>query len=194
MFRMSSALRAKIEVVLETLNNTESEYSSYEELEEKVIYNLEEVQSEHCVPGGSLNYSPQLSSYIFQVRVSEDLSELEKFKVVLGIVCKHCINTKDKNWVAKLYGGILTWQFILRIKGFAVMTSFWHLVAKICRYPINAPSHHLKYFFPGGSDISFIAEMIIAYYNQNCHTYSSSPFFTFAEEQILKKVIGLYKL
>ena len=108
MFRMSSALRAKIEVVLETLNNTESEYSSYEELEEKVIYNLEEVQSEHCVPGGSLNYSPQLSSYIFQVRVSEDLSELEKFKVVLGIVCKHCINTKDKNWVAKLYGGILT--------------------------------------------------------------------------------------
>lgn len=112
---MSSALRAKIEVVLETLNNTESEYSSYEELEEKV-------------------------------RVSEDLSELEKFKVVLGIVCKHCINTKDKNWVAKLYGG--------------------------------------------GSDISFIAEMIIAYYNQNCHTYSSSPFFTFAEEQILKKVIG----
>jgi hypothetical protein len=42
----------------------------------------------------------------------------------------------------------------------------------------------------GGTEMSFIAEMIIGYYNQNCHTYSSSPLFTFTEEQIIKKVIG----
>lgn len=38
--------------------------------------------------------------------------------------------------------------------------------------------------------MSFVAEMIIAHFNQNCHTYRSSPFFTFAEEQIIKKIIG----
>ena len=38
--------------------------------------------------------------------------------------------------------------------------------------------------------MSFLAEMIVSYFNQNCHTYSSSPFFTFAEEQIIKKTIG----
>ena len=38
--------------------------------------------------------------------------------------------------------------------------------------------------------MSFVAEMIISYFNQNCHTYSSSPFFTFAEEQIIRKIIG----
>jgi hypothetical protein len=41
-----------------------------------------------------------------RVVFKEEMSKEERFKAVVDTVCKYTINTKDKNWVAKLYGGM----------------------------------------------------------------------------------------
>ena len=40
-----------------------------------------------------------------RVVFEEGLSKEERFKSVVDTVCKYTIDTKDKNWIAKLYGG-----------------------------------------------------------------------------------------
>ena len=68
---------------------------------------------------------------------------------------------------------------------------FKAVVDTVCKYTINTKDNTwMAKLYGGGTEMSFIAEMIISYYNQNCHTYSSSPIFTFTEEQIINKMIG----
>ena len=40
-----------------------------------------------------------------RVVFDEELSKEEKFKEVVDTVCKYTLDTKSKNWIAKLYGG-----------------------------------------------------------------------------------------
>ena len=40
------------------------------------------------------------------IAFDDSLTVEEKFEAVLDVVCKHCVDTKNENFVARLYGGM----------------------------------------------------------------------------------------